>query len=112
MASNLQADALFDVTGRSIAITGAGRACYSSQVNGNGDLLTSTHLASGIGRMLARGFAVNGAHTILIDINEQSLKDVKSELEELTSSNAGFVTIQMYMPLSKAPRMCVCVACC
>ncbi|EXJ83384.1 hypothetical protein A1O1_07006 [Capronia coronata CBS 617.96] len=72
MASNLHASALFDVSGRWIAITGA---------------------ASGIGHMLARGCAVNGAHLILIDINESSLSQVKSELQELSSAS-NIITIQ------------------
>ncbi|PYH93379.1 NAD(P)-binding protein [Aspergillus ellipticus CBS 707.79] len=63
MGSNLRLGALFDVTGRWIAITGAG---------------------SGIGSMLARGCAANGANTILIDVNGTSLEETKAELESLS----------------------------
>lgn len=37
--------------------------------------------------MLARGFTANGAKTILIDVNEKALEDVKAELQELCSSS-------------------------
>ncbi|CAK97306.1 hypothetical protein AnigIFM63604_006150 [Aspergillus niger] len=65
MASNLRLEALFEVKDRWVAITGAG---------------------SGIGRMLARGCTVNGANTILIDVNERSLEETKTELQELSQS--------------------------
>ncbi|GKZ62312.1 hypothetical protein AnigIFM49718_009396 [Aspergillus niger] len=65
MASNLRLGALFEVKDRWVAITGAG---------------------SGIGRMLARGCTVNGANTILIDVNERSLEETKTELQELSRS--------------------------
>ncbi|GLA75877.1 hypothetical protein AtubIFM55763_007433 [Aspergillus tubingensis] len=65
MASILRLEALFEVKDRWVAITGAG---------------------SGIGRMLARGCAVNGANTILIDINERALEAAKTELQQLSQS--------------------------
>ncbi|GKZ72750.1 hypothetical protein AnigIFM60653_011875 [Aspergillus niger] len=65
MASNLRLGALFEVKDRWVAITGAG---------------------SGIGRMLARGCTVNGANTILIDVNERSLEETKTELQGLSRS--------------------------
>ncbi|GLA28819.1 hypothetical protein AnigIFM63326_006411 [Aspergillus niger] len=65
MASNLRLKALFEVKDRWVAITGAG---------------------SGIGRILARGCTVNGANTILIDVNERSLEETKTELQELSRS--------------------------
>ncbi|KAL4963088.1 SDR family NAD(P)-dependent oxidoreductase [Aspergillus stella-maris] len=77
MAQNLRINNLFDVAGRWVAITGAG---------------------SGIGRMLARGCTVNGAHTILIDINEAGLAETKADLEMISSSESavrtGIITIQ------------------
>ncbi|OJJ68884.1 hypothetical protein ASPBRDRAFT_158085 [Aspergillus brasiliensis CBS 101740] len=66
MASNLRLDTLFEVKDRWVVITGAG---------------------SGIGRMLARGCTVNGANTILIDINERSLEQTKAELQQLSQSD-------------------------
>ncbi|KAL2833334.1 hypothetical protein BDW59DRAFT_180093 [Aspergillus cavernicola] len=74
MGSNLQINELFNVAGRWVAITGA---------------------ASGIGRMLAKGCAVNGAHAILIDINEKALADTQKELETLTQSEATTATSQI-----------------
>ncbi|GKZ30916.1 hypothetical protein AbraIFM66950_010653 [Aspergillus brasiliensis] len=71
MASNLRLDTLFDVKDRWVVITGAG---------------------SGIGRMLARGCTVNGANTILIDINERSLEQTKTELQQLTQSEGSAPT--------------------
>ncbi|TVY59485.1 Gluconate 5-dehydrogenase [Lachnellula cervina] len=70
MANNLHLSSLFDVAGRWVAITGA---------------------ASGIGHMLARGCAVNGANTILIDVNLQALSSVKSEIENLSPSSKIFI---------------------
>ncbi|KAH8650481.1 hypothetical protein BGZ61DRAFT_542173 [Ilyonectria robusta] len=67
MAANLRVGELFDVTGRWVAITGG---------------------ASGIGLMLARGCASNGANVILIDVNEKALHDVKPELEGLSESSS------------------------
>lgn len=66
MADSLHTSNLFDVSGYWVAITGG---------------------ASGIGRMLARGFTANGANTILIDINEKSLLETKTELEAIKSSS-------------------------
>lgn len=37
--------------------------------------------------MIARGCAVNGANTVLIDINEKALAEVKAELEHLISQS-------------------------
>ncbi|MFV3016521.1 SDR family NAD(P)-dependent oxidoreductase, partial [Pseudomonas sp. KHB2.9] len=37
---------------------------------------------SGIGLALAKGFARNGAHLLLIDINAQAMADAKGELQE------------------------------
>ncbi|KAL4791875.1 hypothetical protein BDV19DRAFT_400981 [Aspergillus venezuelensis] len=71
MAQNLRINNLFDVAGRWVAITGAG---------------------SGIGRMLARGCTVNGAHTILIDINEAGLAETKAALEIISSSEGALKT--------------------
>ncbi|TVY48399.1 Rhamnolipids biosynthesis 3-oxoacyl-[acyl-carrier-protein] reductase [Lachnellula occidentalis] len=70
MANNLRLSELFDVAGRWVAITGA---------------------ASGIGHMLARGCAVNGANTILIDVNFEALLSVKSELQNLSPSSKTVV---------------------
>ncbi|KAL2795137.1 hypothetical protein BJX66DRAFT_337142 [Aspergillus keveii] len=75
MAHNLRINNLFDVTGRWVAITGA---------------------ASGIGRMLAKGCIVNGAHTILIDINDQALADTKDELAAISQSEANAAEIVTY----------------
>ncbi|KAL4941880.1 hypothetical protein BDV06DRAFT_222710 [Aspergillus oleicola] len=71
MAQNLRINKLFDIADRWVAITGAG---------------------SGIGWMLARGCTVNGAHTILIDINEASLADTKADLEGISSSADAYRT--------------------
>lgn len=38
--------------------------------------------------MIARGCAVNGANTILIDVNEQALAETRSELEALRRSSS------------------------
>ncbi|RSM09128.1 hypothetical protein CEP52_004297 [Fusarium oligoseptatum] len=74
MASNLRIGELFDVAGRWVAITGG---------------------ASGIGLMLARGCAANGANVILIDVNEKALNDVKPELEGLFESPTGSNKIEV-----------------
>ncbi|EEU38885.1 uncharacterized protein NECHADRAFT_88900 [Fusarium vanettenii 77-13-4] len=74
MAANLRVGELFDVAGRWVAITGG---------------------ASGIGLMLARGCAVNGANVILIDVNEKALHDVKPELEGLFESSSGSNKIEV-----------------
>lgn len=52
--------------------------------------------ASGIGRMLARGCAANGAHTILIDVNEQALCAVQNEVIKISSSTANSAQHSMY----------------
>ena len=41
--------------------------------------------------MLARGCAANGARTILIDVNEQALRDMQKEVDDISSAaaNAG-----------------------
>ncbi|KAL3471649.1 NAD(P)-binding protein [Aspergillus californicus] len=65
MNSNLRIESLYDVAGRWVAITGAG---------------------SGIGRMIAKGCVVNGANTILIDLNEKSLADARGQLESISTS--------------------------
>lgn len=39
--------------------------------------------------MIARGCAVNGANTVLIDINENALAEVKTELEHLIPQTGG-----------------------
>ncbi|KAK3047445.1 hypothetical protein LTR09_011193 [Extremus antarcticus] len=67
MASNLHSSALFDISGRWVAITGA---------------------ASGIGRMLARGCAANSANAILIDVNAEGLEAVKAELDEIAATQS------------------------
>ncbi|RSM02405.1 hypothetical protein CDV31_010907 [Fusarium ambrosium] len=74
MASNLRIGELFDVAGRWVAITGG---------------------ASGIGLMLARGCAANGANVILVDVNEKALHDVKPELEGLFESPADSNKIEV-----------------
>ncbi|KAJ5570331.1 Rhamnolipids biosynthesis 3-oxoacyl- reductase [Penicillium hispanicum] len=71
--STLRASVLYDITNRWIAITGA---------------------ASGIGRMLARGCSVNGANTILIDVNEQALIEASTEVKYLSSS-AGLDPVEV-----------------
>lgn len=80
MASTLRLEALFEVKDRWIAITGAGEVPSKENNWLNIDMSLS---ASGIGRMLARGCAVNGANTILIDVNERSLEAAKTELQQL-----------------------------
>ncbi|KAI9739058.1 MAG: hypothetical protein M1834_007270 [Cirrosporium novae-zelandiae] len=70
--ANLLPQNLFSVTDRSVAITGA---------------------ASGIGKMLAKGFAVGGANLILIDINDILLSKTKSELDEIIASIGGKTNI-------------------
>ncbi|TPX09752.1 uncharacterized protein E0L32_009091 [Thyridium curvatum] len=75
MAEQLLTSALFDVSGRSIAITGA---------------------ASGIGRMLARGFFVNKASVILIDVNEKSLKETQEELKQLAETTGSTASIELF----------------
>ncbi|KAJ5108319.1 hypothetical protein N7456_004994 [Penicillium angulare] len=72
MANNLLPASLYDIKERWIAITGA---------------------ASGIGHMLARGCAVNGANVILIDINEGSLSTVQKELNALSEGSKKFEMI-------------------
>ncbi|EHA28092.1 hypothetical protein ASPNIDRAFT_40619 [Aspergillus niger ATCC 1015] len=83
MASNLRLEALFEVKDRWVAITGAGEVPSKENNWLNIDILLS---GSGIGRMLARGCTVNGANTILIDVNERSLEETKTELQELSQS--------------------------
>lgn len=46
--------------------------------------------------MLARGCAVNGANTILIDVNLQALSSVKSEIENLSPSSKIFMLVCYY----------------
>ncbi|QGA21629.1 hypothetical protein EYB26_009340 [Talaromyces marneffei] len=65
MNDNLRINQLFVVQDRWVAITGA---------------------ASGIGHMIARGCTINGANTILIDVNEDALEKVKAELQGLAST--------------------------
>lgn len=50
--------------------------------------------ASGIGAMLSRGFAANGANTILVDINKEALTTTKQELEGVAAS-AGFASAKV-----------------
>lgn len=38
--------------------------------------------------MLAKGFVMNGANTILIDRSQKGLNDTKSDLQSLSSSTA------------------------
>ncbi|RDK39643.1 short-chain dehydrogenase [Aspergillus phoenicis ATCC 13157] len=83
MASNLRLKALFEVKDRWVAITGAGEVPSKEKNWLNIDILLS---GSGIGRILARGCTVNGANTILIDVNERSLEETKTELQELSRS--------------------------
>lgn len=91
MAANLRVGELFDVTGRWVAITGGGKTSnillHPWQDAVPGRRLTRD-LASGIGLMLARGCASNGANVILIDVNEKALHDVKPELEGLSESSS------------------------
>lgn len=56
-------------------------------------------VASGIGRMVAKGCVVNGAHTIMIDINDQALADTKEELETVSQSEATAAKIVTYASL-------------
>ncbi|KAJ6164215.1 Rhamnolipids biosynthesis 3-oxoacyl- reductase [Penicillium chermesinum] len=49
--------------------------------------LTNDLLGGGIGRMIARGCAANGAHTILIDVNEQGLCETVEELQRTISDS-------------------------
>ncbi|GAT30877.1 short-chain dehydrogenase [Aspergillus luchuensis] len=83
MASTLRLETLFEVKDRWVAITGAGEV--PSKENNWLDIDMSLS-ASGIGRMLARGCTVNGANTILIDVNERSLEAAKTELQQLSQS--------------------------
>ncbi|KAL4907794.1 hypothetical protein BDW74DRAFT_175576 [Aspergillus multicolor] len=71
MADHLRVNNLFDVAGLWVTITGAG---------------------SGIGRMLAKGCAVNGAHTILIDVNDAGLHETRALLEKIVSRPNGMAT--------------------
>lgn len=52
-------------------------------------------LGSGIGRMLARGCAANGAHTILIDVNEAGLKETKSEIEKINQASTDSEPVEV-----------------
>jgi NAD(P)-dependent dehydrogenase (short-subunit alcohol dehydrogenase family) len=52
--------------------------------------------------MLAKGCIVNGAHTILIDINDQALADTKDELAAISQSEANAVEIATYVYSSSA----------
>ncbi|TVY85430.1 Rhamnolipids biosynthesis 3-oxoacyl-[acyl-carrier-protein] reductase [Lachnellula suecica] len=56
---------MFDVNGRTVLIMGGG---------------------SGIGRMLAKGFSVNGANTVFVDIDENFLLEAKKEAEDLAKT--------------------------
>ncbi|KAL3457162.1 hypothetical protein BJX64DRAFT_293416 [Aspergillus heterothallicus] len=76
MDHNLRINNLFDVAGRWVAITGA---------------------ASGIGRMLAKGCVVNGAHTLLIDLNEKSLLETKEELRKIPASESEAAATEIIM---------------
>ncbi|CZR64867.1 uncharacterized protein PAC_14766 [Phialocephala subalpina] len=74
--ANLLPQNLFDVSGKTVLITGGG---------------------SGIGRMLAKGYAVNGAKTILVDINPESLLETKEQSSSAAKSverDAKIYTIQ------------------
>lgn len=58
-------------------------------------------LGSGIGLMLARGCAANGAHTILIDVNQEALKEAKAEIEGIIqasedSNSAQVITLVVF----------------
>lgn len=83
MASTLRLEALFEVKDRWVAITGAGEVPSKDK---NGLNINMSLSGNGIGRMLARGCAVNGANTILIDINERALEAAKTELQQLSQS--------------------------
>ncbi|OKL56684.1 hypothetical protein UA08_07995 [Talaromyces atroroseus] len=72
MEDSLRINQLFAVQGRWVAITGA---------------------ASGIGRMLARGCTMNGANTVLIDVNEDALAEVKAQIHGDLSSEDGIAKV-------------------
>ena len=95
--SNLLPQNLFSVRGKTIAITGAGE--FKPPIYGTNS--TDTDQASGIGRMLAKGFAVNGSNTILIDINEEQLVTCKKESEEAAQSVGITTSIHTYENPSK-----------
>lgn len=49
--------------------------------------------------MLARGFFANGAHVLLIDVNEEALNSTKADLESLSSSpdlKSKSITVSVY----------------
>lgn len=56
-----------------------------------------SHLkASGIGRMICRGCAVNGANTVLIDVNEKALADTKHEIESLGPGTKVLTLVRLH----------------
>lgn len=47
--------------------------------------------------MLARGFFVNKASVILIDVNERSLKETQEELKQLAETTGSTASIELYV---------------
>lgn len=68
MANLLPAN-LFNVAGRTVLITGAGKSPAKYTWIRSEQYFSG----SGIGRTLAKGFAVNGCSTILVDMNGMGL---------------------------------------
>ncbi|XXH00519.1 hypothetical protein Hte_006866 [Hypoxylon texense] len=75
--ANLTADKMFSMSGRSVVITGG---------------------ASGLGKMVARGFIANGASSVtLVDMSRRFIDEAVSELEELrreVSSSCKISTVE------------------
>jgi NAD(P)-dependent dehydrogenase (short-subunit alcohol dehydrogenase family) len=67
MSSNLSVNRLFDVSEKSVLITGACR---------------------GIGFMLARAFAINGAHVYITGRNRDACKQAEQEIVQLGQCTA------------------------
>lgn len=109
MASTLRLETLFEVKDRWVAITGAGEVPSKENNWLNIDMSLS---ASGIGRMLARGCAVNGANTILIDVNERSLEAAKTELQQLSQSEELPPTSVITSVPHIYPAMTLCLSDC
>ena len=79
--AELKAENLFSVPGRSAIVTGGGKL---RSVHSSLSRLISRILGSGLGRMCARAFFVNGASVVtLIDRDTLRLDAVREELEQL-----------------------------
>ncbi|KAI1610582.1 3-oxoacyl-reductase [Exophiala viscosa] len=75
--AELSAQKLFEMTGRSAVITGAG---------------------NGLGRMIARGFVANGATTlVLVDRNQKWLEDTRTQLLEISHQVSATTTPTIHL---------------